>query len=56
VVFRKTAAEVSSHDDSMPKIIISLFIFCIIFLSKISGVLFASSANYDYFCKLLYNL
>ena len=56
VVFRKTAAEVSSHDDSMPRMIISLFIFRILFLSKISGVLFASSANYDYFCKLLYNL
>lgn len=27
VVFRKTAADVSSHDDSMPNMIISLFIF-----------------------------
>lgn len=27
VVFRRTAAEVSSHEDSMPRMIISLFIF-----------------------------
>ena len=28
VVLRNTAAEVSSHDDSMPKIMMSLFMFC----------------------------
>jgi hypothetical protein len=56
VVFFKTAADVSSHEDSMPRIMISLFISFVYIFYFFFGSLFASSVNYDYLCKLLYNL